>query len=89
MLSVPMIVSTSCCNLVTSCLDQKIKIIDEVKKRKKLSWREIAEEFKIGKTQTANVAADEARFREEYEHFRGKSYKQIQRGNQQYTLLVI
>ena len=35
-------------------LDEKIKILDEVKKRK-LSGRAIAEEFKIGKTQAANV----------------------------------
>ena len=37
--------------------DQKIKIIDEVKKRKKMSCREIAEEFNIGKMQAANVVA--------------------------------
>ena len=44
-------------------LDEKIKISDEVKKRK-LSCRAIAEEFKIGKTQEANVVKNEATFRD-------------------------
>ena len=35
-------------------LDEKIKIVDEVKTRK-LSCRTIAKEFQIGKTQAANV----------------------------------
>ena len=35
-------------------LDEKIKILDVVKKRK-MSCREITEQFKIGKTQTADV----------------------------------
>ena len=53
-------------------LDEKIKILDEVKKRK-LSWRAIAEEFKIGKTQAANVVKNEAKLREEFENFQSKS----------------
>ena len=47
-----------------------------------MSCREIAEEFKIGKTQAANVA-NEARLRAEYENFQGKDYKHIQCGNHQ------
>ena len=41
-------------------LDEKIKILDQVKKIK-LSCRAIAEEFKIGKTQAANVVKNEIR----------------------------
>ena len=44
-----------------------------------MNCREIAEEFKIGKAQTANVVANEARA--EYENFQGKSYKHTLRGN--------
>ena len=51
------------------------------RREKKMSCREIAEEFKIGKTQAANVVANEARLRAEYENFQGKDYKHIQRGN--------
>ena len=40
-------------------LDEKIKILDELKKRK--SCREIAEEFKIGKTQAANAVKNKAK----------------------------
>ena len=40
-------------------LDEKIKILDVVKKRK-MSCRGIVEEFKIGKTQAANVIKNEA-----------------------------
>lgn len=36
-------------------LDEKIKILDEVKKRKKISCREIAGKFKFDKTHAANV----------------------------------
>ena len=63
-------------------LDEKIKILDEVKKRK-LSCRAIAEEFKIGKTQTANVVKNEAKLREEYENFQGKGFKHIKSENHQ------
>ena len=63
-------------------LDEKIKILDEVKKRK-LSCRAIAEEFKIGKTQAANVVKNEAKFREEYANFQGKGFKHIKRENHQ------
>ena len=63
-------------------LDEKIKILDEVKKRK-LSCRAIAEKFKIGKTQAANVVKNEAKLREEYANFQGKGFKHIQRENHQ------
>ena len=63
-------------------LDEKIKILDEVKKRK-LSCRAIAEEFKIGKTQAANVVKNEAKLREEYQNFQGKGFKHIKRENHQ------
>ena len=63
-------------------LDENIKILDEVKKRK-LSCRAIAEEFKIGKTQAANVVKNEAKLREEYENFQGKGFKHIKRENHQ------
>ena len=61
-------------------LDEKIKILDEVKKKK---TRAIAEEFKIGKTQAANVVKNEAKLREEYENFQGKGFKRIKRENHQ------
>ena len=63
-------------------LDEKIKILDEVKKRK-LSCRAIAEEFKIGKTQAANVVKNEAKLREEFENFQGKGFKHVKRENHQ------
>ena len=63
-------------------LDEKIKILDKVKKRK-LSCRAIAEEFKIGKTQVANVVKNEAKLREEYANFQGKGFKHIKRENHQ------
>ena len=63
-------------------LDEKIKILDDVKKRK-LSCRAIAEEFKIGITQTANVVKNEAKLREEYENFQGKGFKYIKSENHQ------
>ena len=64
-------------NLNKQCLtlDEKIKILDEVKKRK-LSCRAIAEEFKIGKTQAANAVKNEAKLREEYENFQGKGKRE-------------
>ena len=60
-------------------LDEKIKIFDEVKKRK-LNCRAIAEEFKIGKTQAANVVKNEAKLRE-YANFQCKGCKHIKREN--------
>ena len=47
-------------NQLCLTLDEKIKILDAVKKRK-LSCRAIAEEFKIGKIQTTNVVNNEAK----------------------------
>ena len=49
-------------------LNKKIKILNVVKKRK-ISCREIAEQFKIGKTQAANVVKNEASLRAEYKNF--------------------
>ena len=63
-------------------LDEKIKILDEVKKRK-LSCRAIAEKFKNRKTQAANVMKNEAKLREEYGNFQGKGLKHIKRENHQ------
>ena len=64
-------------------LDQEIKILDDVRKRKRMSCREIIEELKIGKTQAANVVASVARLRAENENFQGKGYKHIQHENHQ------
>ena len=49
-------------------LNKKIKILNVVKKRK-ISCREIAEQFKVGKTQAANVVKNEASLRAEYKNF--------------------
>ena len=68
-------------------LDEKIKILDEVKKRK-LSCRAIAEEFIIGKTQAANGMNEEAQLREEFENFQGKGFKHIKRENHQKFKLI-
>ena len=59
-------------------LDEKIKILHEVKIRK-LGCRAITEEFKIGKTQAANVVKNEAKLREEFENFQGKEFKHQKR----------
>ena len=63
-------------------LDEKIKILDEVKKRK-LSCRVIAEEFKIRRTQATNVVKNEAKLREECENFQGKGFTNIKEENHQ------
>ena len=63
-------------------LDEKIKILDNVKKST-MSSREIAEHFKIGKTQAANVVKNEITLRAEYENFRGKGFKHLKRENHQ------
>ena len=55
-------------------LDKKIKILDEVKKRN-LSCRAVAEEFKIRQTQAANVVKNEAKIKEEFENFQSKCFK--------------
>ena len=44
-----------------------------------ISCRHIAEEFKIEKTQTANVVKNEAKLREELANFQGKGFKHIKR----------
>ena len=56
-------------------LDEKIKILDEAKKRK-LSCRVIAKEFKIGKTQAVNVLKNERTLREEFARQGVQTYKQ-------------
>ena len=61
-------------NKICLTLDDEIKILDVVKKRK-MSCKEIAEQFKIGKTQATNVVKNEARLRVEYENFQGKGLK--------------
>ena len=54
-------------------LDEKIKILEEEKNEKrKLSCKEITEEFNIGKTQSTNVIANEAPLSTGYENFEGK-----------------
>ena len=63
-------------------LDEKIKILDEAKKRK-LSCRVIAKEFQIGKTQAANVSKHEQTLREEFANIQGKGFKHINRGSHQ------
>ena len=63
-------------------LVEKIKILDEAKKRK-LNCKEIAKEFTIGKTQAANVLKNERTLREEFANFQGKGCKHINRGSHQ------
>ena len=58
-------------------LDEKNKVLNVVKKRK-MSCRE---QFKIGKTQAANVAKNEASLRAEYENVQGKGCKHLKREN--------
>ena len=48
-----------------------------------MSCREIAEQFKIGKTQAANTVKNEASLRAEYENFQGKGFKHVKRENHQ------
>ena len=43
-------------------LDEKVKLLNVAKKRK-MSCREIEVQFKIGKTQAANVVKNEASFK--------------------------
>ena len=69
-------------------LDEKIKILDKVKKSK-MSSREIAEHFKIGKTQAANVVKNEITLRAEYENFQGKGFKNLKRKTIQNTKISI
>ena len=63
-------------------LNEKVKILDEAKKRK-LSCRVITKEFKIGKTQAANVLKNERTLREEFANFQDNGFKNINRGNHQ------
>ena len=56
--------------------------MDELKKRK-LSCRAIAEEFKTGKTQAAKFVKNEAKLREEFENFQGNGFKHTKRENRQ------
>ena len=48
-----------------------------------MNCREIAKQFKIGKTQAANVVKNEASLRAEYENIRGKGFKHLKRENHQ------
>ena len=59
-------------------LDEKIKIVDQNNKRK-MSCREIADQFNIGKIQTANILGNEARLRADYESFQGKGHKHVKK----------
>ena len=61
-------------------LDEKIKILDVVKKRK-MSCRKIAEQFKIA--QAANVVKNEASLRADYENFQGKGFTHLKIENHQ------
>ena len=49
-------------------LDEKIKILDE-KKKKKMSYRVISKTYGIEKIQAANILKEEERLRMEYENF--------------------
>ena len=62
--------------------DEEIKILDEAKKRK-LSCRVIAKEFKIRKIQAANVLKNEQTLREEFANFQGKGFRHINRRSHQ------
>ena len=63
-------------------LDEKIKILDENKK-KKMSCRVISKTYSIGKTQAANILKEEEKLRTEYENFQGKGFKHINRTSHQ------
>ena len=63
-------------------LDEKIKILDVIEKRK-MSCREIAEQFKIGKTQAAIAVKNKASLRAEYENFQGKGLRHLKREKHQ------
>ena len=63
-------------------LDEKIKILDENKK-KKMSCRVISKTYSIGKTQAANILKEEEKLRMEYENFQGKGFKHINRTSHQ------
>ena len=63
-------------------LDEKIKILDE-KKKKKMSYRVISKTYSIGKTQAANILKEEEKLRMEYENFQGKGFKHINRTSHQ------
>ena len=52
-------------------LDEKVKILDEAKKRK-LSCRVITKEFKIGKTQAANLLKNERRLEKSLQTFKAR-----------------
>ena len=52
-------------------------------KKRKMSCREIAEQFKIGKTQAASVVKNKASLGAEYENFQGKGFKHLKRENHQ------
>ena len=60
----------------------------DVVKKSKTNCREIAEQFKMVKTQAANVVKNEARLRAEYKNFQGKDFiKHLKRENHQNTRL--
>ena len=63
-------------------LDEKIKILDE-KKKKKMNCRVISKTYSIGKTQAANILKEEEKLRMEYENFQGKGIKHINRTSHQ------
>ena len=48
-----------------------------------MSCREIAKQFKIGKTQAANAVKNEASLKAEYENFQWKGFKHLKRENHQ------
>lgn len=63
-------------------LDEKIKILD-ANKKKKMSCRDIAKTYKIGKTQASSLLRDERMLRKEYENFQGKGFKHVNRSSHQ------
>ena len=64
-------------------LDKKKKEMLNVVKKSKRNCREIAEQFKMVKTQAANVVKNEASLRAEYENFQGKDFRHLKRENHQ------
>ena len=63
--------------------DKKKKEKLNVVKKSKRNCREIAEQFKMVKTQAANVVKNEASLRAEYENFQGKDFRHLKRENHQ------
>ena len=70
-------------------LEEKIKILDGIAaKKRKMSCRDVSEEFNIGKTQASNILKNEATLRKDYESFKGKGFKHLARKSHQIYKII-